>query len=247
MDAGWTRFIFDTYHIPYTVVRPGDFAGTDFVQTYDTVIFPSVSKSLLMSGKNESDGKVSLTSYPPEYTKGIGDKGMERLMAFLDQGGTILSWGKSTELFMGVLKIKHGEEDIEEFQLPIKDISKDLTKAGLYCPGSLLKIQLLKDHPLSLGMPKEIGVFTRGRPVFATRIPNFDMDRRVIGRYAKQEVLLSGYCEGQEQISHKSAMVWLKKGTGQLVLYGFNPQFRASTQASFKLLFNGILLPDVER
>jgi len=246
MDAGWTRFIFDTYHIPFTVVRPGDFAATDFVQTYDTIIFPSVSKSLLMTGKNESDGKPSLTRYPPEYTKGIGDEGMERLIAFLDQGGTILSWGQSTELFMGVLKIKRTEDDIEEFQLPIRDISKQLTSAGLYCPGSLLKINLLEDHPLTLGMPGEIGVFTRGRPVFSTSIPNFDMDRRVIGKYAKKDVLLSGYCEGQDQISHKSAMVWLKKGPGQLVLFGFSPQFRASTQSAFKLLFNAILLPDVE-
>lgn len=246
MDAGWTRFIFDNYHISYSVVRPGDFASTDFAGTYDTIVFPSVSKSLLMKGKNESDGKPSLTSYPPEYTKGIGDKGMEKLMTFLDKGGTILAWGGSAELFMGVLKIKRGEEDVEEFQLPVRDITKQVTGAGLYCPGSLLKIQLAKDHPLTLGMPEEIGVFTRGRPVFSTRIPNFDMDRRVIGHYAKRDVLLSGYCEGQEQISHKTAMVWLKKGKGQLVLYGFNPQFRASTQAAFKLLFNGILLPDVE-
>ena len=104
----------------------------------------------------------------------------------------------------------------------------------------------MDDHPLTLGMPGEIGVFTRGRPVFRTNIPNFDMDRRVIGKYAKKDVLLSGYCEGQEQISNKSCMVWLKKGTGQLVLYGFNPQFRASTQSAFKLLFNAILLPDVK-
>jgi len=36
--------------------------------------------------------------------------------------------------------------------------------------------------------------------------------------------------------------VWLKKGKGQMVLFGFNPIFRASTQGSFKLLFNSILM-----
>jgi hypothetical protein len=29
MDAGWTRFIFDTYHIPYTVLHPDQFPETD--------------------------------------------------------------------------------------------------------------------------------------------------------------------------------------------------------------------------
>ena len=27
MDAGWTRFLFDTYHIPFTVLHPERFHG----------------------------------------------------------------------------------------------------------------------------------------------------------------------------------------------------------------------------
>jgi hypothetical protein len=241
MDAGWTRFIFDTYDITYTVIRPGEFTKTNFAKKYDIVVFPNVKKSLLMTGKRESDGKKSLTSYPPEYTKGIGKEGMERLMTFLDKGGRIISWGSSTELFTGILKIKHSKDNEEEFQLPFKDISKKLSSSGLYCPGSLLRISLLKDHPLTLGLPHEIGIFTRGHPVFATEFPRFDMDRRVIAKYAKENVLMSGYCENPDKIANQSCMVWLKKGKGQLILFGFNPQFRASTQASFKLLFNALL------
>ena len=29
MDAGWTRFLFDSYHMPFTVLHPGDFAESD--------------------------------------------------------------------------------------------------------------------------------------------------------------------------------------------------------------------------
>ena len=28
MDAGWTRFVFDEYHIPFTVLKPVDFEKT---------------------------------------------------------------------------------------------------------------------------------------------------------------------------------------------------------------------------
>jgi hypothetical protein len=41
-------------------------------------------------------------------------------------------------------------------------------------------------------------------------------------------------------------MIWLKKGKGQLVLFAFNPQFRASTAADYKLLFNSLLLHKIE-
>jgi hypothetical protein len=103
----------------------------------------------------------------------------------------------------------------------------------------------LADHPLTRGCPDEIGGFFKGEPVFATSIPRFDMDRRVIGKIPEKDMVLSGYCEGEENLGNKTVMVWLKKGKGQLVLFGFSPQFRASTQGTFKLVFNAILLPPV--
>jgi hypothetical protein len=241
MDAGWTRFIFDTYHIRYTVLHPDQFPEQDLAGNFDVIIFPDSDKSMLMTGKRKSGDSYYLGSYHPDYVKGMGPKGFEKLMSFSDQGGLVLAWGGSTGLFEGLLKIKHGDEE-EEFQLPFTDISTNLSKAGLYVPGSLIKIHILKDHPLTLGMPESIGVFSRGRPVFQTSVPLFDMDRRVIGSYPEKELLLSGYASGEEKMGNKGAMIWLKKGKGQFVLFGFNPQFRASTQTSYKLLFNAILL-----
>jgi hypothetical protein len=195
-----------------------------------------------MEGKRKSKDEYYISSYPPEFTKGIGKDGMKPLMDFLDQGGHIIAWGRSTNLFDGTLEIAVGKEKKEEFQLPFKDISENLQKEGLYCPGSLVRILLTKDHPLTLGMPDEIGVFYRGRPIFSTSIPNFDMDRRVLAVFPEKDILLSGYCEKEDKLGNKSAMVWLKKGKGQLILFAFSPQFRASTNVSYKLLFNSILL-----
>jgi hypothetical protein len=241
MDAGWTRFVFDGYHIPYTILRPGDFAKSDLAGKFDVIIFPDANKDMLMTGKRKSDGSYYMGSYHPDYVKGIEKEGMEKLMAFSHAGGTVISWGGSTGLFEGMLKIKHGEKE-EEFNLPFRDISPDLRKEGLSIPGSLLKIKLIAGHPLTLGMPESIGVFTRGRPVFQTSVPLFDMDRRVIGSYPEKEILISGYASGEEKMGNKAAMIWMKKGEGQFVLYGFTPQFRGSTQGTFKLMFNAILL-----
>jgi len=236
-----TRFLFDSYHIPFTVLHPGDFAGKDLAGKFDVIIFPDTDKEVLMTGKRKSGGSYYMGSYHPDYVKGIEKEGMEKLMAFSDGGGIVISWGRSANLFEGMLKIKHGDQE-EEFSLPFRDLSPDLGKAGLYIPGSLVRVNLLADHPLTLGMPESIGVFSRGRPVFRTSVPQFDMDRRVIGTYPEKDILISGYAAGEEKMGNQPAMIWMKKGKGQFVFFGFGPQFRASTQASYKLLFNALLL-----
>lgn len=246
MDAGWTRFVFDSYDLPFEVVRPGDFEKTDFRGKYDVVVFPDNDKSILMKGKYEDENRYYSSSYPPEYVSGIGEKGIEKLMSFLDGGGRIISWGRSVGLFINGLKIKRGKEETEEFDLPVRDLSDGLVKDGLYCPGSLVRISLLEGHPLTMGMQGGAGVFFRGRPVFRTSLPRFDMDRRVIAKFPEKDILLSGYAEKIESVSDRTAMVWLRKGNGQLVLFAFGPQFRASTAGSYKLLFNSILLPGVQ-
>ena len=243
MDAGWTRFIFDNYNIKYSIVHPGDFEKTDFSANYDVVIFPDNNKDILKSGKYKgNDGVYSIPSYPPEFTKGIGDKGMDNLMKFFNTGGIILSWGRSTALFSGNLKVPVGEKEKEDFVLPFRDVSKSMSKQGLYCPGSFVAMNVKPGFELTLGMPEKIGVFYRGNPVFTTSVPNFDMDRRAIAQFAKEDILMSGYAEKIDMVANKSAVLWIKKNKGQLILYSFSPQFRASTPVSYKLLFNGILI-----
>lgn len=242
MDAGWTRFVFDSYNIPFTVIHPQEINDKDLEDELDVIVFPDASKSLLMKGKYSRDGKEYVSSYPPEYAKGMGKEGLKKVLEFVDKGGVVVSWGQSTALFEGIMEIGE-KENKEEFQLPFRDVSSDLRKSGLYVAGALIRVQLKDDHPLTLGMPDEIGIFYRGKPAFTTSLPGFDTDRRIIASFPEKDLLLSGYSEKEKLLGRKAAMVWLKKGKGQLVIFAFNPQFRASTQSAYKLLFNSILLP----
>jgi hypothetical protein len=239
MDAGWTRYLFDNYKLPYTVLHPHDFDKMDFEKNYDIVIFPDSRKNLLMNGQPGTESKPSMSNYPPEFQKGMEKKGLRKLMLFVNGGGKVISWGQSTDLFTGMLEIKDDKEK-QEFMLPFSNEADQAKKEGLLVPGSLVRMKLKKDHPLTLGMPEEVGVFYRGNPLFNTTVPRFDMDRRVIGAFATKDILMSGYCEKEEKMSEKPAMIWLKKGKGELILYSFSPQFRASTPATYKLLFNAL-------
>lgn len=242
MDAGWTRFVLDSYNIPYKVLHPDDVEKTDFNKTCDVLIIPDESKSVLIDGNYQSGNEHYFMKYPPEYMKGMGKKGHDKILKFIDQGGKAIAWREASELFAGIQKISIDEKNSEEFELPVKDVSKQIIKDGFSCPGSLLKIQLKKDHPITYGMPNEIGVFHRSSPIFTTWQPYFDVDRRVIATFPEKDILISGFAQNEEKIGNKSTIVWLKKGKGQIVLFSFNPQFRASTPVSYKLLFNSILL-----
>jgi len=245
MDAGWTRYILDTYNIPYKVLRPSDFETKDLSRDFDVILFPNNRKSTLMTGKYSWNGKEYMSTYPPAYVKGMGKKGLENLLRFIDEGGIVGAWGRSTELFMGLLSIGEKDEK-EEFQLPVGNIADQMKKKGLNCPGSLVQVELKPGNPLTLGMPGTVGVFYRGNPVFSTQVPVFDMDRRVIARCPEKDILVSGFCENEELLEGKPLMVWVKKNRGQAVLFGFSPQFRASTHATYKLLFNTLLLPKIK-
>ncbi len=239
MDAGWTRFILDNYGLSYTVLRPDGIAKARLAKKFDIILMPDESESVLEKGRwKRKDGTLVISDYPPEYTEGMGDKGKEALLAFVDGGGRIVSWGRSGRLFLGIQKL--GDT---EFELPIKDLAKDLEKEGLYCPGSLVRIKLKRDHPLTQGLPDELGVFYRARPVWETRIPDLGTDRRVVAWFPERDLLLSGYAAKAELLGGKAALVWVNKGKGEIIFMAFGPQFRASTSAGYKLLWNSLLTP----
>lgn len=241
MDAGWLRLLFDTHDIPYTILRPDELQETDLNGKFEVVILTDEAKSVLMEGKYGSEGAYSISRYPPEFAKGMSKKGLENLLKFVIDGGKILSWGRSVDLFTGSLSIGDGDNK-EEFQLPFNNIGSDLSKKGLEIPGSAMRMLLRENHPLTYGMQKEVAVFHRGNPVFTTSIPYFNMDRRVIASFPEDNILMSGYAANEKLLAKQAAMVWVKKGKGQLIFYGFSPHHRGQTPATYKLLFNGILL-----
>jgi hypothetical protein len=244
MDAGWTRYLFENYGVSYTLLRPGEVADAHLAKKFDVVVFPDADKNILMEGKYKSSGEYRVNDYRPEYRKGLGEDGVKALEAFIEKGGVVVAWGRSTQLFFDGLTFGEGEEAME-LELPVRDDADSLSEKGFYVPGSLLAVELNTDHPVNWGMPSDIGVFTRGRPVLGTGLPMLIADRRVLGVFPDEDILLSGYAEEVELLAERPAMVWVRAGKGQLVLFGFQPQFRASTPGTFKLIFNALMLPKV--
>jgi hypothetical protein len=245
MDAGWTRYLFDTYAIPYTVLNPGDIEAANLSENYDVVVFPDASKDVLTKGKYKRGDRYVANDYPPEFRRPISQQGLADLTAFIQGGGAVVSWGGSTGLFTdGLAQPNDDNGEGDTIELPVRDISDE--RADVLVPGAFLAVDFVEDHPLTWGMPLRGGAFSRGRPILATSIPRLDTDRRVVAVYPERDLLLSGYLEGDKQLQNTPAAVWVRAGEGQLVLFAIRPQFRGSTPATFKLVFNALLLPKVE-
>ena len=164
---------------------------------------------------------------PDEYTGGIGADGVANLKKFVEAGGTLVFLNRASDFA------------IEQFNLPVKDVTKGLNRKDFYIPGSILRTELDTANPIAKGMPQQSIAWFEDSPAFEIT----DGERvKIIAKYPTEakNILLSGYALGTERIAGKAALVSVTMGKGKIILFGFRPQYRGQSLATFPLLFNAI-------
>jgi hypothetical protein len=112
-----------------------------------------------------------------------------------------------------------------------------------------LRIELDTSHPIVKGMPRESIAWVENSPVFEVFDGQVEGGRpalpvRVIARYPSNgDPLLSGWLLGGERMRGKAALVGVTMGKGRVILFGFRPQYRAQSLATYPLLFNALSWP----
>ena len=141
---------------------------------------------------------------------------------------------------------------IEQFKLPLRNVVGGLPRTDFYVPGSILRIELDTNNPIAKGMPKESIAWVENSPVFevsGTGVSPVERDTgkmpvpqvKVIAWYAKdRDPLLSGWLLGGDRIKGKAALVEVGMGKGRIILFGFRPQYRGQSLATYPLFFNAI-------
>jgi hypothetical protein len=108
-----------------------------------------------------------------------------------------------------------------------------------YCPGSLLLNEFDVNHPVAWGMPASWPIFFESDQAYRLR-PGFGIDASVAARYPREQILQSGWLLGEEYLKDQANVVAFRVGTGYVVTYGSQIDFRTQPRATFKLLFNGM-------
>jgi hypothetical protein len=226
MDEGWLRWILEHYDFAYTGLRNDRVRAGGLKKDFDVIVIPSLGRSAIVDGNRPG-------SVPPEYAGGIGPEGLAALQAFAREGGTVLFHESSCDFALA------------DFGLPLRNVSREATRAGYYSAGSILRFAWNPDNGLTRGMNPQGVAFVGSRPaLFEVTGPGQGEvgTPEVVGRFPETgPLLLSGYLEGEEAVLGKAAVVAVPYGRGQLVLVGFNLHNRAQTVADFKLLFNALI------
>ena len=168
-------------------------------------------------------------SMPEEYTGGIGKEGVKNLKKFVEDGGTLVFLNRASRFA------------IEQFDLPVRDVTEGLPRKDFYIPGSILRTEVNTDAKLARFMDTESIAWFENSPAFEITMSD-DTNVEIIASYPKdpKQILLSGWALGAEKIAGKAALVSINIGKGKIVLFGFRPQYRGQSLATFSLFFNAI-------
>lgn len=227
MDEGWTRWLLDQYEMPYQTVGNAEVAtGLDGIA--DVLILPDANPEVLESGFDNEHG-AGESVVPAEYRGGLGTAGVAGILQFVRGGGVVLAFNRAAAYAA------------DRLDLPVQNTVGDLGRRRFFGPGTLLNVVTDPRHPLCFGMRPREAVWFESGPVFRMRRSAGSRVRSVLS-YPARDVLASGWLLGESYAASSSAVVDVRLGEGRVILFGIRPQYRGQSNATFKMVFNGLYL-----
>lgn len=218
IDEGWTRWVLENYNFAPKSLYNADVKSANLRSRYDVIILPDMSSRQMMNG-------FGFGIVPGQYAGGIGQDGLNNLREFVREGGTLVAFNRTANSLIPLLS------------LPVENIIQGAKSDRFFCSGALLRTNL--DHadlPVNYGLSDSPVVMFQSGPTFAA-LPG--AHGAVLARYPKEtNPLESGLLLHPEAIEGSAAAVELAYGQGRIVLYGFKPQFRGQSHATYKWFFN---------
>src|SRR5207249_3548978 len=135
IDEGWTRWVFDTWRVPYVSVVDSEVRAGKLAERFDVVVLPDQSPDELLTGLPRA--------YPAPYPGGLGDDGVKALRQFVQDGGTLVALNDASRFAA------------TQLLLPVRNVLEGVADDEFYAPGSIFRLELDTGHPVARGMPAQ--------------------------------------------------------------------------------------------
>ena len=226
MDEGWTRFVFDSFNVPYQSLRDSVLENENPRPRLDVIILPSIRT------RDPADNEVA------ETASGLADSGFKNLARFVDDGGTLICFDGSCRQLL------------RKWKLPLRNVLEGLRSSDFYCPGSILGLNVDVSNPIARSMSADVNAYFINSSAFELTntpkgiddAPQTPWPTQVVARYAKENILRSGWLLGEDKVKDQIALAEVNYGKGRVVLFGFRPQHRGQTWGTLPFIWNAINL-----
>ncbi|MFB3132600.1 MAG: hypothetical protein ACE10K_08790, partial [Rhodothermales bacterium] len=244
---------FDKIGIPYTYLSEQDLATED-LSAFDVLIMPQsrATPQMLVAGRSRVGDPIpwqpsdeyphlGLIDQTDDQRKGMGYEGLINLKNFIERGGVFITEGNTARFPIDMALTR---------RISIKQ-TRDMTVRG-----SVLRAEVADTtSPILYGYPDTLAVYFSQSPVFQInknvgnfRTPDWYKDEvwaqevpRVVLKFAKKGLLMSGMAKGEKEMTGAPAVVDVPVGEGHVVLFAIRPFRRWSTHGSHALVFNTML------
>jgi len=243
MDSGWVRWILEQFEFPFKVVYPPVLDAGNLNNQFDVLIFVRGAIPSAERGEERRFGFFAPPdpkTIPAEYRNMLGrvsvEKTVPNLLQFLEEGGTVLTIGSSTNLGY------HAGLPVADALVEKLDdgTEKPLPWSKFFVPGSLLQVRVDNNHPLAYGLSERLDVSFNNSPVFRLMPEASLKGVRPVAWFDSKDPLKSGWALGKHYLDGGIAVVAAEVGKGKLFLFGPEIARRAQPHGTFKFLFNGI-------
>ena len=217
MIAGWTRWMFDRHGMRYDSLADARIRAGSLGDDYDVMIFQSQSDSSISAGNLPG-------SLPERYTGGLGEEGRAAVREFVESGGRLVVMEEAADFAIGL------------FGLDVTNPTEGLSSTEFYVPGSILRVDL-EAGPLSAGYDGSTAAwYWRSSRAFSV-----DDERvEVLGRYGRDNPVIAGWILGPEKLAGQPALLRARVGRGEVIFFGFQPNYRGQSIVTWPLFFNAI-------
>jgi hypothetical protein len=233
--VGFARYVLERRYGQRTSVVRTASLGQVILSEYDVIVFPSGN-----------------------YGQAIGSDLVDRLRAWMRDGGTLITmaassqWatGENVELLSTSVERRGGRPagenppsgGVPEQPIDYLEAIAPEDEPPESTPGAILRVILDTDHWLSAGTDGEIGVIVEGSRIFSP----IRLDEGTnVGRYGDEEGLVLGgivWDEAEPQLANKAFLIHQPEGRGQLIAFAGDPNYRAYAETTELLFMNAVLL-----